>query len=260
MRMRVFGVPCVLLCCALMLAPLCANRAMAQSKSDEKAAVYTYVSEWAVPRAMWADYQKSEAEDTEMLKKGVVDGTLVAFGSYAVLNHQEGNPTHGTWFSATSMGNLFKFLETLRTSPGATGGPYAASKHWDYVLESRDYSFHSGSFTNGYLRVANWKPKAGANDPDSKILRATMVALCEKLMSAGALHGYQIDREAVHSADPGVVFVALIFNGADGLDKFHSILEQAEKENPAGWAGYGSTIDPAGHRDILAKVDSMTHK
>jgi hypothetical protein len=259
MRIRSFGIPFVLLC-VLTLAPRCANRVLAQSQSAEKPVLYTYVSEWAVPRAMWADYLKSDAEDVDIMKKAVADGTIVSFGSYAVLNHQEGSPTHGTWFSASSMANILKFLEGIRTAPGATAAPFAAAKHWDYILQSRNYNSHSGTFTNGYLRVANWRPKAGSSDPDSKILKATIVALCEKLLAAGALHGYQIDQETVHSADPGMVFVALIANGPEGIDKFHTLLEESQKDNPAGWAGYGSTIDPAGHRDMLARVSAMTHK
>jgi hypothetical protein len=259
MRTRSIGTPFVLLW-ALALAPLCGNRVLAQSQSAEKPVLYTYVSEWAVPRAMWGDYLKSEAEDTDMLKKAVADGTLVSYGSYTVLNHQEGQPTHGTWFSAGSMANILKFLEVLRTAPGATGAPFAAAKHWDYIMQSRNYASHSGTFTNGYLRVGNWRAKAGSSDPDGKIMKATMVALCEKLLADGALHGYQIDQETVHSGDPGTLFVALIANGPEGIDKFNTVLDESQKNNPAGWAGFGTTIDPVGHRDMLARVSTMTHK
>src|ERR1700746_1941435 len=91
-----------------------------QAAPAEKAPVYTYVSEWTVPRAMWADFKKEDDADVDAMKKGVADGTLISFGTFAVLNHQEGEPTHGSWFSATSMANLMKFLEGLRNAPGAT--------------------------------------------------------------------------------------------------------------------------------------------
>jgi hypothetical protein len=80
------------------------------------------------------------------------------------------------------------------------------------------------------------------------------------MMASGALHAYQIDEETVHSADPGTFFVVVVTNGADGLDKFYNMLDEAEKSNPAAWAGFDSTIDPAGHRDMLAHVSTMTHK
>lgn len=258
MHTRFVGV--LLVMCVLALMPLGGNQALAQTQNAEKPALYTYVSEWAVPRAMWADYVKNDAADVDALKKAVADGTLVSFGSFAVLNHQEGQPTHGTWFSASSMANILKVLEGLRSAPEAAAAPLAAAKHWDYILESRDYNAHSGTFTNGYLRVGNWRAKAGSNDPDGKIMKATMVALLEKLLADGALHDYQIDQETVHSADPGAFFIAIIANGPEGIDKFNTALDAAEKNNPAGWAGFGSTVDGTGHRDTLARVNTMTHK
>lgn len=246
--------------CALVLMTLGVRQASAQSQSAEKPVQYTYVSEWSVPRAMWDDYLKNEAADNDMLKKAVADGTLTAYGSFTVLNHTEGMPTHGTWFSAGSMANILKFLEGLRTAPGATSAPLAAAKHWDYVLESRNYNYHSGTFTNGYLRVGNWRAKAGANDPGGKILKATVVALLDKLLADGAIHGYQIDEESLHAGDLGTFDIAFIANGAEGIDKFNMAVEESEKNNPAAWAGFESTIDPTGHRDMLAKVPSMTHK
>src|ERR1700693_3744913 len=117
--MRVRSICTVVLFCVLALLPLSANRASAQSSGADKPVRYTYVSEWTVPRAMWADYLKGDAADIDLMKKAVADGTLISFGSYTVLNHQEGQATHGTWFSAGSMANILKFLEGLRTAPAA---------------------------------------------------------------------------------------------------------------------------------------------
>ena len=244
----------------LALPGLPGNAVAAQSAAAEKPAVYTYVSEWAVPRAMWADYKKEDEADVDAMKKGVADGTLVAFGSFAVLNHQEGEATHGSWFTATSMANLMKFLEGLRNAPGATAPVLAASKHWDYILTTTNYGGHSGTFTNGYLRVARWPAKAGANDPDGKILKATMLSILEKLFADGALHSYTIDTEVIHSEDPGTTFVVFVANGAEGLDKFNAAVRDMGKNNPAGLAAYGTLIDAHGHRDTLARVNTMTAK
>jgi len=232
----------------------------AQSASAEKPRLYTYVAEWGVPRAMWADYQKQEAGNLEAMKKAVADGTLVAFGSYAIVNHQEGEPTHGTWFSAHSMANLLKVLEGLRSAPAATSPVLAASKHRDFILRSDTYNAHSGTFTNGYLRVGTWPARAGGSDPDGKIAKATMGALLEKLLSDGALHAYQLDQEAVHSGDPGTLYVGIITNGPEGLDKFEAAVSELGKANPAGLAGFGTLVDQHGHRDMLARVDTMTSK
>ena len=101
--------------CALAIAALLATTAWTQSPTKEKPPVYTYVSEWAIPRAMWGDYVKAEAATGESMNKLVADGTLLSSGSFSVLNHQEGAPTHGSWFSASSIANLMKVLEGLRS-------------------------------------------------------------------------------------------------------------------------------------------------
>jgi hypothetical protein len=258
MRSRIIGICAVL--SLLGTAGVLANLALAQTPSAEKPPMYTYVSEWTVPRNMWGAYQKIEDADNDAMNKAAADGTLVAFGSFAVLNHQEGAPTHGSWFSARSMANLMKALESLRATPAATDAVLVASKHWDYILQSRNYGAHSGTFKNGYLRVGNWRYKAGASDPDGKIMKATLVATLEKLLADGALHFYSIDEEVVHTEDPGGFDYAIVTNGAEGLDKFAAALEEAGKSNPAGMAGFSALLDTHGHRDFLARVSVMTHK
>jgi len=87
-----------------------------------------------------------------------------------------------------------------------------------------------------------------------------MVAILEKLFAEGALHSYTIDEENVHSGDPGTMFVVFVANGAEGLDKFNTALDEMRKSNPAGLAAYGTLIDSHGHRDTLARVSTMTSK
>ena len=67
MRTRGLALACPLACVAAFL--LTAVPSGAQSAAAEKPAVYTYVSEWAVPRAMWADYKKEDDADLEAMKK-----------------------------------------------------------------------------------------------------------------------------------------------------------------------------------------------
>jgi len=258
MRIRITAV--LVSVCALMLAMLSAGPAMAQSASAEKAPLYTYVSEWSIPRAMWADYQKLENSDNDMLGKAVADGTLVSFGTYQVLNHQEGSPTHGSWFSAHSMANLMKVLEALRSAPDAVAAPLAASRHWDYILQSTQYNAHSGSFKNAYLRVGYWPGNPGASDPGGAILKAGIVGLLEKLLADGALHAYQIDEQSIHTQELGGIYIAIITNGAEGLDKFNAAIQDAQKNNPVAYAAFRTLVQPKGHTDFLARVGAMAHK
>jgi hypothetical protein len=67
------------------------------------------------------------------------------------------------------------------------------------------------------------------------------------LRTDGALHGYQVDQEPVHSGDPGTLYFALILNGGEGLDNFNTQLDEDLKANPAARADFGTTIDTTGH-------------
>jgi hypothetical protein len=158
------------------------------------------------------------------------------------------------------MAKLIKVLEAERSVPDNTAPVLAASKHFDLILVSRNYDGHPGAFKNGYLRVGTWKYKAGANDADGKILKGTMVAMFDKLLAQGALHSYQIDEEAVHSSDPDSFHLAIVTNGAEGLDAFNAAIDDMGKNNPMGEAAFGSLIDIRGHRDFLAHVDAMSRQ
>ncbi len=226
----------------------------------EKPVVYTFVMEWDVPRAMWGDYDKQMATTDETLKKSVDDGTLISYGMFSTVLHQDGAANHGTWMTSSSIANLMKVLDVLRASPTSTSPVVSASKHWDYLVSGRDYAAHSGTFTNGYLRVATWISKESANDPGGKIEKASMVALCEKLMADGALHAYSIDREIIHTMDANAFFVVLVTNGPEGLDKFNAAVDDMGKNNPTALAAFRSLLSDSGHRDTLAKVTTTTHK
>lgn len=68
--------------------------------------------------------------------------------------------------------------------PESTGPVLAAAKHWDYVMESHDYNAHSGTFTNGYFRLASWNYKPRAGDPGMKLMRATVEPVLDKLLES----------------------------------------------------------------------------
>lgn len=258
MRNRILGL-CVVVCFCLG-ATIGLSEQNAAAQAAEKPAVYTFVMEWDVPRAMWGDYEKQMATTGDSLKKAVDDGTLLGYGMFSTITHSEGAPNHGTWITSGSVANLMKVLDMLRASPASTSPVVSASKHWDYLVSSRDYAAHSGTSTNGYLRVATWMGKEGANDPGGKIEKASMVAMCEKLMADGALHSYSIERENVHTMDANAFFVVLVTNGAEGLDKFNAAVEDMGKNNPTALAAFRSLIADSGHRDTLAKVTTLVHK
>jgi hypothetical protein len=229
-------------------------RAQANADAKEKPAVYTYVAEWSVPRLSWSTMEGPNAPQKQLLEKLLADGTIIDFGSFKVLSHQEGGSTHGNWWTANSMANLLKALAVVsaQTAASDTNKILAESKHFDLILTSKQYGSHSGTFDNGYLRVATYRAKPGQGEAMQKAIDAYIIPILDKLLADGAIHLYSVDREAIHTDDPGSVDIAIVTNGAEGLDKFMAALDAAGKSNPLGGPAFGAATDSSAHRDMLA--------
>ncbi len=232
-----------------------------QDAGKEKPPVYTYISEWAVPRPMWGDMVKLDEEDKPLMDQLVADGVIVGYGAYTNLIHQEGIPTHGTWFTATSEGKLLKALEAIYAHPGSTTAPVeSASKHWDYVLVSRIYNQRPGTSTDGYLTGDEWEVKAGDMHAYTDLVKSTLVPVCEKLLADGVLTSYGLDTEDYHQDKIGIVTFYMTTADADGVDKAGKAFDEAFDKNPALGAAFRSLVEREGHRDFLDRLRYMNIK
>ena len=84
--------------CALGISAVWAGQAGAQTpEAKEKPALYTYVADWNIPRAQWADMEKSYAATQKLMDKAISDGTIVGYGSDVTLVHQGDGVTHDDW-------------------------------------------------------------------------------------------------------------------------------------------------------------------
>ena len=86
-----------------------------------------------------------------------------------------------------------------------------------------------------------------------------MVALLEKLLADGALHSYSIDEETVHSRNPDWFTVAIIANGAPSTSSTRQSTRM-KRRTPQDGPDLARWVDNEGHRDFLARVDSMANK
>lgn len=243
----------VSLLCVAAVVGIWTSPVRAQSDEKEKPPMYTYVAEWGVQRADWPAYEKANAATKQIFDKLVADGTIVEYGTYRSLVHREGEPTHGEWWTANSLANLMKALATLTTAVNNPdlGKILAASKHSDLVLVSRQYNGKPGTFENVYLRGGGYKEKEGHGETLEKALKSYIVPSLEKMLADGAINGYAVDREAIHTDDPNYFWIVVSANGAEGLDKFYAALEAAGKANPTGGPAFGSAEDSSAHRDFL---------
>ena len=231
-----------------------------QTANQGKPPIYTYVAEWSVPRAQWADMEKVADEDKPVLDKLVADGTLTSYGAYTNLIHQEGEPTHGTWFSATSEGNLLKALEMIYKQPSLVSAPVqGASKHWDQILVDRIYNGKPGTST-GYLTWSSWQIKPGEGQAYQSLIKSVMVPVLEKLLAEGTITSYGFDMEDYHTQPIGMVYEFITVPDYASLDKANKAFDAAFESNPALGDAYRSTVQREGHRDYLTRLRFMVNK
>ncbi len=236
---------------ALMASPAIAQEAGVKAKAP----VYFYVGEWVIPRAQWADMEKTRAEDQAVLQQAMANGTIVGFGDDVTLVHQVDGPTHDDWWAAMSMAGLLNVLDQFYKNGSSTRSVLeSATKHWDGIYQSRYYNWHSGSWKDVYTETSVYKLKATADDGAIEMMSQDLIApLFEKLLAQGVIHEYDIDTEAFHTDAPGMFFVNYIAASADGVDKVRQALLQMLQSNPMAGPAFDSVVDLSAHRDYLSR-------
>jgi len=239
--------------CTLALMAAWAVPAQAQDEAKEKPPMYSYVSNWNLPRAQWAEMEKADAADQKILEKAIADGTIVGYGNDVNMVHQPDGSTHDSWWSAMSMGGILNVLDKFYKS-GTPTSPVlgSATKHWDSIYVSRHYNWKAGSYKGSYTRAASYKLKPDAPPQAIDTLAKNLFEpLMEKLLADGTIVEYEIDTEAIHTEDPATFWVFFIATHADGLDKFNTALREAGKASPMNGPAFTSMVDFSAHRDIL---------
>jgi hypothetical protein len=228
------------------------------SEVKAKPPLYSYVSNWAIPRAQWSDMAKADEADRPALEKALASGTIVAYGNDLNLIHGPDGETHDGWWSAMSMAGVLNVLEQFYQNGNSTSSVLSsATKHTDNLYVSHYYNWHSGAIKNGYTHVGFYKLKADApEDAVETISKNLVVPLLEKELAAGTIAEYEIDTEAIHTSAPAGFEILYIATSAEGLDKVSAAVEEALKSNPLGGAAFGSMTDGSAHRDELARTNA----
>ena len=223
--------------------------------------MYSYVGNWAIPRAQWGEMEKNNAADQKVLEKALANGTLVGYGNDVNLVHEVDGMTHDDWWSSMSMAGVINVLEQFyQTGASTTTVLSTATKHYDSLWVSKYYNWHPGTFKNGYTHVGVYKLKADAPDDAVETLSKTvLVPFFEKLLADGTIHEYEVDTQALHTSAPGTFALVYITANADGLDKVDAALTDSLKSNPLIGPTFGSMVDFTTHRDSLART-AATYK
>jgi hypothetical protein len=223
--------------------------------------IFTYVAEWGVPRAQWADMDKVNAGNKALLDSLVADGTLLGYGTFENRIHSEGGMTHGSWFQADSLANIFKALEKIYSQSGAVTNPVqAASKHLDYLMVSNIHGAKAVTSSTGYLRVISAQITPGREAQFLEAYRRYVEPVYAKLLSDGAIVSYQLDWEYNVQNSPGRFFSVAVTRDAEGLDKVRMAFNEVFEKDPAILDALVSPSVPNSRNDLLARITNMSHK
>lgn len=220
----------------------------------EKPAMYTYVANWQIPRAHWADMDAANSGEKAVLDKAVADGTIVGYGSDVNEVHTPDGETHDSWWSSMSMAGLMKVLDQLRADSETSPALESATKHWDMVLMSRYYNWKPGPYTGAYINVMIYQLKKDApDDAVSTLSKSIVVPAMEKLLADGTIVEYEIDTEAIHTDAPGMFAIVFVAAQPEGIDTVRAAILGTEKDNPLIGPAFDSYVDYSLHRDELLK-------
>jgi hypothetical protein len=221
--------------------------------------VYTFVSQFQVPRANWAAYSEdSEKTIVPILEKLTADGTIGSWSTFEQIVHTTDGHTHGAAWSSTSIAGLMKVLDEIRKA-GPRPGQIAATKHEDYLMQTRMY--RAGSGTPTYLRVVCSNAKADKLESYSATLKKLLVPTFDEQVKNGVATYYGVDEQYVNTGAPSMRCVVITYPNAEGMDKWAAAINTTmSKWSPAERAEFlGSTVLDS-RRDIMARITHSGHK
>jgi hypothetical protein len=220
---------------------------------------YTFVAEWNIPRAQWAGYVTDFDKNTKpVLEKLAAAGTLISWGVFESIVHAPEGYSHGVWWTATSYAGIEKARIELVKSASASASLAAATGHRDYYLRSIVGGGKSGS-GEGYLNVSSYLVKAGKGQEWRQLWEKNSKPAFDDLVAKGALVGYSIDVEDVHTDSPMWRFVVTVSPSAEADDQFVAALDAADakltpEERKTRGLMMETLLEPGAHRDQYARV------
>jgi len=236
---------------------------IALSQAEAKPTVYTYVSQFQVPRASWAQY----TEDTEknfvpVADKMLLEGAITGYTTFESIVHTPEGYTHGAAWSSNSIAGLMKLLDELRKN-GPQKGQLAATKHEDLLLQSTMYEAAAshGKTSSGYVRVVCQLAKPDRPDDYVAAIRKHLWPTFEDQLKKGSVTSFAIDSQYVNTGAPSLRCVVVQYPNADGLDKWATAVGAAlgKLAGSDREALLGSVV-PESRRDFLSRITHSASK
>ena len=251
MKKRIAGLLLIVLAVVLVPAAL--------PQMEPTPTVYTFVSQFQIPRAQWASYSEdSEKTVMPILEKLAADGTILSWSTFEQVVHTTDGYTHGAAWSSTSISGLMKVLDEVRKA-GPRPGQIAATKHEDFLMQSSLY--HAGSGTPAYLRVVCSMAKADKPEAYTAALKKMLVPTFEEQVKKGVATYYGIDEQYVNTSAQSMRCVVITYPNAEGMDKWAAAINATmAKWTPAERTEFANATVLDSRRDIMARITHSGHK
>lgn len=226
--------------------------------------VYTYVSEFQVPRANWAQFaEENEKTVNPILERLLGDGTLVSWSNFENIVHTPDGMTHGTTWSSTSLAGITRVLDEIRKG-GPRPGQIAATKHEDFVMRTVYYRTSPVSHGTGYLRVNCTVTQPGKTDDFVATIKKYLVPTFEDQFKKGTATSYAMDAPYVQTVPGSLRCTVATFPNGEAMNKWaDAVNAQVDKLNAEG-KGFQDALDgstvPNSRRDMLARITHYAHK
>jgi len=200
--------------CALLIVGSCAVPSSAQmTEVKQKPPMYSYIANWQIPRAHWAEMAAANADDKAILDKAMADGAIG--GLWVTISTWCTHPTDGRtttggrpcrWRHRESAGPAY-FVRQLDHL-----GARHCTRHYDSIFREPLLQLEAGGGLQGRLR-----PRVGiqaegrrADDAVDMLSQHLVVPMFEKLLANGTIAEYEIDELAIHTSAPGTFAIVYV--------------------------------------------------
>jgi hypothetical protein len=233
----------------------------ALSQMEQAPVVYTYVSQFQVPRANWAQY----SEDTDktfvpVMEKAVADGSISSWSTFEQAVHTPEGYTHGAAWSSNTISGLMKVLDELRKGTPRSS-QVASTKHEDYLMQTSMYAMGSGTGAPAYLRVVCQNAKPDKPEGYAAALKKYLWPMVEEQAKKGVVSYVGLDSQYVNNQAPSMRCLVITYPNAEGMDKWAAAVNGtfAKMSDADREAFFGSTVADS-RRDIMARITHSGHK
>jgi hypothetical protein len=234
---------------------------IALSQMEQGQVVYTFVSQFQVQRANWAQYsENTDKTFVPIAEKLVADGTIVSYSTFETIVHTPDGMTHGAAWSSTSIAGLTKVLDEVR-KVGPQPGQIAATKHEDLLMQSTMHVGKSGSGTSGYARVVCQMAKADRPDDYPAAIKKLLWSTFEEQFKNGAASAVSLDSQYINNGPPSLRCLVVTYPNAEGMDKWANAVNAAlGKMGPADREALFGSVVADSRRDFLFRVTHYRSK